>query len=182
MAAAQLPAISDLRYCSEPEQTAVLDLLFEPSAAIHTVLVPVIKSDDFPSYPKLISACHRSLVSLAGENRGEKLLAVVGSHPRLGAANIDSAQSAAEQASLGGGGGQDEATALAALNAEYEARFPGLRYVVFVNGRPRADIMRDMRARIDRGDYACEVDAALQAMCDIATDRAGKLPVRAPRT
>ncbi|RDA93496.1 hypothetical protein CP533_4016 [Ophiocordyceps camponoti-saundersi (nom. inval.)] len=182
MAAAQLPAISDLRSSSEPEQTAVLDLLFEPSAAIHAILTPVIRNEVFPSYTDLITACHRRLLSLTDNDPGERLLAVVGSHPRLGAAKIDSAQSMAEQASLGGGGADETTEQLAALNAEYEARFPGLRYVVFVNGRPRPDIMRDMRARIDRGDYAREVDAALQAMCDIARDRAAKLPVRAPRT
>ncbi|RCI15761.1 hypothetical protein L249_2503 [Ophiocordyceps polyrhachis-furcata BCC 54312] len=180
MATAQLPAINDLRSCSEPEQTAALDLLFEPSAAIHAILLPVMRNEDFSSYADLIAACHRCLLSLADNDPGERLMAVVGSHPRLGATKIDSAQSIAEQASLGDG--DDTAGQLAALNAEYELRFPGLRYVVFVNGRPRPDIMRDMRARIDRGDYACEVDAALQAMCDIARDRAAKLPVRAPRT
>ncbi|KJZ76859.1 hypothetical protein HIM_03736 [Hirsutella minnesotensis 3608] len=91
----------------------------------------------------------------------------------VGAKGVDSAQSAAEQANLAGEGEE-----LAALNAEYEARFPGLRYVVFVNGRGRPEIMRDMRARIDEGDYAKEVGAALQAMCDIAKDRASKLPVQ----
>ncbi|RDA88188.1 hypothetical protein CP532_6843 [Ophiocordyceps camponoti-leonardi (nom. inval.)] len=163
MAAAQLPDINDLRCCSEPEQTAALDLLFEPSGAIHAILLPLIRNEDFSSYADLIAACHRRLLSLTDNDAGERLLAVVGSHPRLGAAKIDSAQSMAEQASLGGEA-DETAGQLAALNAEYEARFPGLRYVVFVNGRPRPDIMRDMRARIDGGDYACEIDAALQVI------------------
>jgi 2-oxo-4-hydroxy-4-carboxy--5-ureidoimidazoline (OHCU) decarboxylase len=70
---------------------------------------------------------------------------------------VDSAQSAAEQANLQGEGEQ-----LAELNREYEERFPGLRFVVFVNGRGRPEIMNDMRGRIDRGDFAKEVDEALQ--------------------
>jgi 2-oxo-4-hydroxy-4-carboxy--5-ureidoimidazoline (OHCU) decarboxylase len=41
---------------------------------------------------------------------------------------------------------------LGELNAEYEARFPGLRYVVWVNGRGREEVMADMRRRIERGD------------------------------
>jgi propanediol utilization protein len=46
---------------------------------------------------------------------------------------------------------------------------------VFVNGRPRPVIMEDMRSRIDRGDIKAERQVAIQAMCDIALDRASKL-------
>jgi hypothetical protein len=46
---------------------------------------------------------------------------------------------------------------------------------VFVNGRPRSEIMQNMRARIDRGDVKAERQEAIQAMCDIALDRASKL-------
>lgn len=45
---------------------------------------------------------------------------------------------------------------LARLNGEYEERFPGLRYVVFVNRRGRGEVMGDMRRRIERGDYGAE--------------------------
>ncbi|KAF4591383.1 Oxo-4-hydroxy-4-carboxy-5-ureidoimidazoline decarboxylase [Ophiocordyceps camponoti-floridani] len=184
----ELPAIKILSSCPEPEQKAALDLLFEPSAAMHEMLVPIVQSTTHTSYDDLITACQQHLTSLATQEMGPKLLSILGSHPRLGAAKVSSQQSVAEQASLvgGGGGGGDEDEAqtqtLSSLNAEYETRFPGLRYVVFVNGRPRSDIMRDMRLRIDRGDYAREVDAALEAMCDIARDRAAKLPVRASKT
>jgi len=64
---------------------------------------------------------------------------------------------------------------LQALNEEYEARFPGLRYVVFVNGRSREVVMGDMRERIETGTMEGEVRKASQAMCDIAVDRARKL-------
>ena len=61
------------------------------------------------------------------------------------------------------------------LNEEYEKHFPGLRYVVFVNGRSRDVVMRDMRERIDGGTMESEVRLASEAMCDIAVDRAIKL-------
>ncbi|PHH71966.1 hypothetical protein CDD80_4882 [Ophiocordyceps camponoti-rufipedis] len=156
----ELPAISDLSSCPEAEQKAAMDLLFEPSAAMHEILVPIVQSTTYASYNDLITACQQHLTCLATQEIGPKLLSILGSHPRLGAAKVSSQQSAAEQASLVGG--EDEAQTLSSLNAEYEARFPGLRYVVFVKGRPRSDIMRDMRLRIDRGDYAREVDAALE--------------------
>ncbi|PHH87504.1 hypothetical protein CDD83_8761 [Cordyceps sp. RAO-2017] len=180
-----LPHIGDLRSSSAGAQTTALDLLFEPSPAIHSLLLPVVRVAEYDSYAGLIDACHERLRRLRPGDAAaadEHLLhSVVGSHPRLGAAKVPSAQSAAEQASLQQPGPGDGAP-LAALNAEYEARFPGLRYVVFVAGRPRAEIVRDMRARIERGDYAREVDAALQAMRDIAQDRASKLPQQAPQT
>lgn len=46
---------------------------------------------------------------------------------------------------------------------------------VFVNGRPRPEIMHNMRERIARGDIQAERLEAIQAMCDIALDRASKL-------
>jgi len=70
---------------------------------------------------------------------------------------------------------EDEAATLKALNEEYERTFPGLRYVVFVNGRSRSVIFEDMRRRIARGDIVEERVEGIKAMCDIAIDRAGKL-------
>ncbi|KAF7552720.1 hypothetical protein G7Z17_g4107 [Cylindrodendrum hubeiense] len=172
-----LPPIGDLHLCNDVSQAQLLDLLFEPSPAIHETLIHVIRTAEYLSYPELIDACHIQLLSLAAAGAtgamthpDATLLAILGSHPRLGAKKVDSAQSAAEQANL-----QGEGQELGVLNAEYEAKFPGLRYVVFVNGRGRPEIMQDMRDRIARGDYSKEIDAALQAMCDIAKDRAAKL-------
>ena len=73
-----------------------------------------------------------------------------------------SAQSAAEQARLHTTTADDDEDELAALNARYEDRFPGLRYVTFVNGRGRPDILADMRRRIDRGDPSLEEREAIQ--------------------
>ncbi|KAH7140898.1 Oxo-4-hydroxy-4-carboxy-5-ureidoimidazoline decarboxylase [Dactylonectria macrodidyma] len=178
--------IENLHSAQDVAQAHTLDLLFEPSAAIHDTLIPVIRTAEYVSYADLVDACHIRLLSLAAAGAAgamatdtdtdtdadATLLAILASHPRLGAPKVDSAQSAAEQANLQDGGTAEE---LAALNREYEERFPGLRYVVFVNGRGRPEIMDDMRARIARADYSKEIDAALQAMCDIAKDRAAKL-------
>ncbi|RSL42062.1 hypothetical protein CEP53_012391 [Fusarium sp. AF-6] len=172
-----LPRPQDVREAAETEQVKILDLLFEPSPAIHSNLIPILKNAEYTSYSELIDACKSKLFSLAASNSSSNpdpaLLSILGSHPRLGAKKVDSAQSAAEQANL-----QGEGEELAKLNKEYEEKFPGLRYVVFVNGRGRPEIMEDMRTRIARGDFAKEVDAALQAMCDIAKDRASKLGVK----
>ncbi|KAM3528785.1 hypothetical protein MY4038_005725 [Beauveria bassiana] len=179
MSSPRLPNIKDLRSLSDARKSAALDLLFEPSPEIHKALIPVIDSQHHTSYDKLIESCRKTFLSMAPKSTAAKpdqdLLSILGSHPRLGAKKVESAQSVAEQARLGG-----ESKVLARLNREYEERFPGLRYVVFVNGRGRAEIMEDMKARMDRGDFNKEVDAALHAMCDIAKDRASKLPVQGP--
>lgn len=159
--AQSLPHISDLRKLPEDTQTQTLGLLFEPSPGVFSTLLPVIKNAKYTSYPDFINACRVGLYDLKAkstpENPNQTLLSVVGSHPRLGSKKVDSAQSAAEQANLQGEGEQ-----LLALNQEYEEKFPGLRFVVFVNGRGRQEIMNDMRVRIDRGDFDKEIDAALQ--------------------
>ena len=161
MTSASLPNISDLGNLSDASKSAVLDLLFEPSAEIHNTLIPVTKSRGFTSYDELIEACREAFLALALKSTAaspdQRLLSILGSHPRLGAKKVESEQSAAEQAKLGG-----ESEILARLNREYEERFPGLRYVAFVNGRGRPEIMEDMKARMDRGDFDKEVDAALQ--------------------
>ncbi|KAK8065742.1 OHCU decarboxylase [Apiospora hydei] len=135
------------------------------------------------SYTSLIRHVGSLLASLASQSASfgttpspqqQKLHGILGSHPRLGAKKVESAQSQAEQAQLNQGGAE-EAEKLKALNDEYEQRFPGLRYVVFVNGRSRPVVMEDMRRRIDRGDPKEEEQEAIKAMVDIALDRAKKL-------
>ncbi|KAJ9150761.1 hypothetical protein NKR23_g3516 [Pleurostoma richardsiae] len=174
-----LPDPGTLSALPEPTLTAVLDLLFEPSPDLHALAVPTLRAITFASYPELIDTLRDQLLAIAQEVHPDPaacrpLLNILGSHPRLGEKKVDSVQSAAEQAQLRSGG-ETEAAKLAALNAEYEAKFPGLRYVVFVNGRSRDVIMENMRSRIDRGDMALEEKEAINAMCDIAKDRAQKL-------
>ncbi|KAI1739999.1 Oxo-4-hydroxy-4-carboxy-5-ureidoimidazoline decarboxylase [Xylaria scruposa] len=181
MTTPSLPPISSLPTADEEAVKSVLDTLFEPSPELHALAIPAIQQHDnipFTSYPALIQHVGLLLHQLAtSPSSRERLHSILGSHPRLGAKKVDSAQSRAEQAQLNTatGDGVDEAERLAALNREYETRFPGLRYVVFVNGRGRDIIMKDMRRRIDRGDIRAEEREGIQAMVDIALDRAGKL-------
>ncbi|OAG03186.1 uncharacterized protein CC84DRAFT_1097862 [Paraphaeosphaeria sporulosa] len=172
-----LPPVSTLSHLPEDELTQVLDLLFEPSPPLHALSLPVLKSTVFPTYDILIVAVKAQLSALAKSDDPkdiEKLSEILCSHPRLGEKKVESEQSRAEQAQLHTGA-EEEKEQLAALNKEYEEKFPGLRYVVFVNGRSRPAIMMNMRTRIVRGDIKAERQEAIQAMCDIAADRASKL-------
>lgn len=102
---------------------------------------------------------------IAALTEDEKLEAL-SAHPAIGARSGLSKRSAAEQ-----GADADPRTLaeLARLNAEYEDRF-GFRFVVFVNRRPKAEILDVLRARIDNTREQ-ELDTAVAELCAIAEDR-----------
>jgi 2-oxo-4-hydroxy-4-carboxy--5-ureidoimidazoline (OHCU) decarboxylase len=87
--------------------------------------------------------------------------AVLDAHPAIGAANLSS-RSAAEQ-------GSDAAPELERLNRQYESRF-GFRFVVFVNRRPKSEIVPILRARLQRRREE-ELGTAIDELCAIAEDR-----------
>jgi 2-oxo-4-hydroxy-4-carboxy--5-ureidoimidazoline (OHCU) decarboxylase len=125
-----LPPISTLHSSPDSTITSALDTLFEPSPPLHTLTLPVLRSTTFPDYITLISAVRTQLLALANSTTPkdiETLSEILCAHPRLGAKKVDSAQSQAEQAQLQGS--EEETRRLAQLNAEYEDKFPGLRYV-----------------------------------------------------
>ncbi|KAL4761764.1 2-oxo-4-hydroxy-4-carboxy-5-ureidoimidazoline decarboxylase [Aspergillus foveolatus] len=177
-----LPKPSSLRELPQEEQFQVLDTLFESSPELHTLMAPILANQTFSSYASLIDAVGGRMSALSAANSPtdrDILVGILGSHPRLGqpkgaAAEHLSELSKREQADLNAGA-EEQAEKLRLLNAEYEEKFPGLRFVTFVNGRSRDVIMEEMRARIDRGDTEREIEDIIQGMVDIAKDRAKKL-------
>lgn len=86
-------------------------------------------------------------------------------HPAIGARHL-SGRSASEQ----GEEAEPEVTAeLARLNRAYEEKF-GFRFVVFVNRRPRAELVPILRERLVR-TRKDELDTALEELVAIARDR-----------
>lgn len=91
---------------------------------------------------------------------------VLDAHPPIGGSAL-SARSAREQAA-----GEDDPAVLAELerlNRAYEERF-GFRFVVFVNGRPKAEILPILRERLERTREQ-ELEAGLGELVAIAVDR-----------
>ncbi|HEX4679088.1 MAG TPA: 2-oxo-4-hydroxy-4-carboxy-5-ureidoimidazoline decarboxylase [Gaiellaceae bacterium] len=90
---------------------------------------------------------------------------VLDTHPAIGA-KATSARSAREQ-------GTDDDPAvlaeLAQLNRAYEERF-GFRFVVFVNRRPRREIVPILRERLER-TRAEELQTGVDELIKIAIDR-----------
>ncbi|MEO7333856.1 MAG: 2-oxo-4-hydroxy-4-carboxy-5-ureidoimidazoline decarboxylase [Gemmatimonadales bacterium] len=109
------------------------------------------------------------------------LLQLLDAHPRIG---VEPAAMSALSRREQGGEAVDEAqedprTAvavaeeLAALNEIYEARF-GFRYVVFVAGRPRAEIVPLMEVAL-RNDREAELRRGVDEAIYIAADRLRRL-------
>jgi 2-oxo-4-hydroxy-4-carboxy--5-ureidoimidazoline (OHCU) decarboxylase len=124
------------------------------------VLVDLVRGDDVNS----ILASARAEIARMGE---AERMAVLNAHPRIGADPASlSALSRKEQ-----GGEADVATwrELATMNDEYELRF-GFRFVVFVAGRSKADIVRVMRERLHRSRDA-ELARGIDEFLAIARDR-----------
>ncbi|HKC22462.1 MAG TPA: 2-oxo-4-hydroxy-4-carboxy-5-ureidoimidazoline decarboxylase [Gaiellaceae bacterium] len=95
----------------------------------------------------------------------EDKLAALDAHPAIGAKKL-SARSATEQ---GCDADPVVLTELAYLNQVYEEKF-GFRFVVFVNRRPKTEILEVLRARLERTREE-ELDTAVGELVAIAEDR-----------
>jgi 2-oxo-4-hydroxy-4-carboxy--5-ureidoimidazoline (OHCU) decarboxylase len=112
-----------------------------------------------PSEAAMIARAYQLLEDLTEEEK----IATVNAHPRIGddPARL-SRHSLAEQ-------GADRLPELDRLNAGYEARF-GFRFVVFVNGRPKSEIVSVLKERMGN-DRNQELETGLRAVVDIAAAR-----------
>ncbi len=99
---------------------------------------------------------------------------LINAHPRIGAAATTvSALSYREQGYDTDTGTAELQARLDALNDEYEDAF-GFRFVVFVNGRSRAEIADIIEQHMD-ADRTAEKTRALRDVIAIARSRATKL-------
>ncbi|MGH3072136.1 MAG: 2-oxo-4-hydroxy-4-carboxy-5-ureidoimidazoline decarboxylase [Gaiellaceae bacterium] len=88
----------------------------------------------------------------------EDQVAALATHPRIGEPSDE--QRGAEPEVL---------EELARLNDEYERRF-GFEFVVFVEGRTRAELLPVLRERLERSREQ-ELETGLRDLCAIARDR-----------
>jgi 2-oxo-4-hydroxy-4-carboxy--5-ureidoimidazoline (OHCU) decarboxylase len=95
----------------------------------------------------------------------DELVEALAAHPQIGATHL-SERSAREQ---GEHADPTIETELAYLNQVYEEKF-GFRFVVFVNRRPKSEILDILRARLER-DRDEELRTATAELVAIARDR-----------
>ncbi|HET6318014.1 MAG TPA: 2-oxo-4-hydroxy-4-carboxy-5-ureidoimidazoline decarboxylase [Chloroflexota bacterium] len=147
------------------EFVAALQPLFESAGPLGGALCA---RRPFRSYADLLDAAETVVRELSHHEQIE----LINAHPRIGAApNTVSALSYREQ-----GYAEENAAEMAStyqqlhqLNEEYEARF-GFRFVVFVNKRPRSEIVDVLQQRLS-GDPDEELQTAVHDMLEIARDR-----------
>ncbi|KAG5639086.1 hypothetical protein H0H81_007030 [Sphagnurus paluster] len=150
---ASLPKISELsNSVSGPLSPLArsLSILFEHSSVLVNRLEPELAESLAPlsSYSELIDTALTALRSWSRSLQSE----FISGHPRIGETQNLSNLSAIEQGDAKSGASPtppEVLARLAHLNACYEARYPGLRYITFVNGRSRQAIAEEMEDRLD---------------------------------
>jgi len=137
--------------------------IFERSPALTARLAPVVQPGDTPE-----TIAHRAR-EIIGTFDERDLVTTLNAHPRIGDTRGLSEQSLREQ-----GSDQDPATIaeLAQLNNEYERRF-GFRFVVFVNGRTKAELIPVLRDRLMRTRDS-ELHTGIEEFLAISLDRMQK--------
>jgi 2-oxo-4-hydroxy-4-carboxy--5-ureidoimidazoline (OHCU) decarboxylase len=138
-----------------------LEAIFQRSPILISRLLPVVMPDDTPE--RIVEMAHEILDSLDERDR----IATLDAHPRIGdPVSALSSLSATEQ-----GAAADAATEreLADLNAGYERKF-GFRFVVFVRGRSKREIVPVFRARLAR-TRELELEAGIDDFLAISLDR-----------
>jgi 2-oxo-4-hydroxy-4-carboxy--5-ureidoimidazoline (OHCU) decarboxylase len=172
--------------------------LFEPSPALFEFLVPSVGAIVANPGSRVPRRTYNALIDVAiseldGWPHGRQA-GFLGGHPRIGEIKGLSALSASEQAAHATP--PEVLARLLELNEEYERRYPGLRYITFVNGRSRKMIMVEMEEKLGIGDgwekgdnnlkdayrqgsdeWATEVRRALKDIGDIAKSRLAALKV-----
>jgi len=121
-----------------------------------TRLVELLAERDDP-----LGSAEQVFAELTEQEQREALNA----HPPIGARNL-SQRSATEQ---GSGGHPAVLTELAYLNQVYEEKF-GFRFVVFVDGRPKSEILKILQQRLERTPEE-ELKTGLHELVAIARDR-----------
>ncbi|HEY8235390.1 MAG TPA: 2-oxo-4-hydroxy-4-carboxy-5-ureidoimidazoline decarboxylase [Gaiellaceae bacterium] len=106
-----------------------------------------------------------SAEKVLGELTEQEQRQALNAHPAIGARTL-SRRSATEQ---GSGGHPAVLTELAYLNQVYEEKF-GFRFVVFVDGRPKSEILEILQQRLERTREE-ELQTGLRELVAIARDR-----------
>jgi 2-oxo-4-hydroxy-4-carboxy--5-ureidoimidazoline (OHCU) decarboxylase len=164
--AASLPSLEQIARSSPEDDSALaqtLSTLFEETSILLTQLVPqlvnLLRSSSSPqikSYSSLIDIALQTITTSWDTSFQSQFIA---GHPRIGQVKNLSKLSANEQAALATP--SEVIARLGYLNQCYEKRYQGLRYIIFVNGRTRTEIMDEMERFLGVGSMlrdGCRVD------------------------
>lgn len=183
-----LPSFTEFKALSLEEQIKIFDILFEHTdSLIDLTLSKDSESFDISklnSYNELIELVRVNLSTLITDDDQYKseLSNIIAAHPKLGVPKEVQGElselSKLEQKNLNNtkNNAAEIKEALIRLNDEYESKYKGLRFVCFVNGRDRQEIIGEMEEILKSNNtWNQEASRAINAMCDIALDRVKKL-------
>ncbi|GAA6035194.1 hypothetical protein JCM8097_006413 [Rhodosporidiobolus ruineniae] len=130
----------------------VLNQLLEPSPPLSTLLAPQLHlavaalpaADKPKDYHQLLDLAQKTVEGWDVQDQADFLAA----HPRIGETKNLSKASEGEQAPQAGANATPGVVLkrLQNLNSLYEQAFPGLRFITFVNGRSRAEIIPELES------------------------------------
>ena len=168
----QLTPIETLNTFDRKRFDESVHLLFEPAPPLSEKLYALIP---FHSYKQLLDAAIDALQEM---NESEKIV-VLDAHPKIGAAKETlSALSYQEQGYTNPNQQSNQQfliqEKLIQMNNEYEKKY-GFKFVVFVNGRSRAEIIPVFEQRLHHSSRSVELETGLRDMMEIARDRLNKL-------
>jgi 2-oxo-4-hydroxy-4-carboxy--5-ureidoimidazoline (OHCU) decarboxylase len=141
-----IPPLAEIQQGSSNALAVALEILFEHSPVLINTLQPQLRdmlnksSLPLQSYTQLIDYAIAQIMSwdLSAQSQ------FISGHPRIGENKNLSKLSAKEQGSGVIPTSPKVLARLSHLNACYEIRYPGLRYITFVNGRTRLAIAEEM--------------------------------------
>ncbi|ORX53057.1 hypothetical protein DM01DRAFT_1407838 [Hesseltinella vesiculosa] len=169
-----LPSIEQLNKETDAVFIEAVNTLFETAPPLANRL---LAGRPYKSYSDLIDLAEK--ICLGNDLSEQDKLDVINAHPRIGEnkANL-SAMSLKEQGyntRQGTESAEDQQinATLAQLNKDYEQHY-GFKFVVFVAGRPRSQIIPLIRERIASDNKAQEMNTGMVDMMRIARDRLKK--------
>ncbi|CDH53179.1 aln1_dicdi ame: full probable allantoinase 1 [Lichtheimia corymbifera JMRC:FSU:9682] len=172
-----LPSIEQLNTASNEAFIEAVNTLFETAPPLASRL---LAARPYKSYIELIDFAQN--LCLGNELTNEEKLEVINAHPRIGASKANlSAMSLKEQGyserenALSKEDEEINAT-LARLNEEYEQKY-GFKFVVFVAGRPRKEIIPVIQERLASNNREKELITGMTDMMLIAKDRLNKAKI-----
>jgi OHCU decarboxylase len=154
----KLPSLERLNDSGPSEFGEAITPLFEVAPPLARELYA---QRPFASYAALIDTAERLAAAMSLDQQTEVLAA----HPRIGANPTTLSQESLREQ----GGPSTVDAELAELNEQYERKF-GFRFVVFVNRRPKAQIVPVLRERLKHSREE-ELATGLREMFRIARDR-----------
>ncbi|CAG8795882.1 28783_t:CDS:1 [Gigaspora margarita] len=198
-----LPSITDLNSQSYDAFNSYINLLFEPAPPLATILYscrPFTSYEHLISTATQIifgDIEKRDTDYSTGNTNLQQLtfsqkLEVINAHPRLGENKKNlSTLSLKEQGYIQNKNDTNDSSnspatllltnedeivnsKLQSLNQQYEQKF-GFRFVIFVNGRSRKEIIPILEDKLQNGNQEDELNRGLLDMMNIASDRLKKL-------